>query len=309
MYERDELREYIKNSELRIFNKKIKIRLSSELAKKYDKGIYTNYLIRLQKELEMLEKLQIKYPSNAKPFLYLYIVPDDNFIKLLQVPSTFSKGKKSGGKAVACYDLDGFNLAFGLSQNCLENKDINNKEIERIENEIHELSHIILGQFMAENQAISEGVAEALPLFGLDLEEEFLSHQEVLVSLDKDKIYSMKELIKKSRERTYGDDPILPGKSCSFRLSYLSSYLFVRGIMEIISEKYCLSKESSIQYFLEILKTCSIRCSNECLIYDIANALELPEEKLLMEKNMQEKAIHSILEKYSENSKKNIKGR
>ena len=36
MYERDELREYIKNSELRIFNKKIKIRLSSELAKKYD---------------------------------------------------------------------------------------------------------------------------------------------------------------------------------------------------------------------------------------------------------------------------------
>ena len=128
MYERDELREYIKNSELRIFNKKIKIRLSSELAKKYDKGIYTNYLIRLQKELEMLEKLQIKYPSNAKPFLYLYIVPDDNFIKLLQVPSTFSKGKKSGGKAVACYDLDGFNLAFGLSQNCLENKDINNKE-------------------------------------------------------------------------------------------------------------------------------------------------------------------------------------
>ena len=55
MYERDELREYIKNSELRIFNKKIKIRLSSELAKKYDKGIYTNYLIRLQKELEMLD--------------------------------------------------------------------------------------------------------------------------------------------------------------------------------------------------------------------------------------------------------------
>ena len=183
MYERDELREYIKNSELRIFNKKIKIRLSSELAKKYDKGIYTNYLIRLQKELEMLEKLQIKYPSNAKPFLYLYIVPDDNFIKLLQVPSTFSKGKKGGGKAVTCYDLDGFNLAFGLSQNCLENKDINNKEIERIENEIHELSHIILGQFMAGNQAISEGVAEALPLFGLDLEEEFLSHQEVLVHL------------------------------------------------------------------------------------------------------------------------------
>lgn len=309
MYERDELREYIYNSELRVFSNKIKVKLSSELAKKYDKGVYTNYLIRLQKELEMLEQLQIKYPASANPILYLYIVPDDDFIKLLKIPSLFAKGKNGGGKPVTCYDLDGFNLAFGLSQNCLENKDVNNKEIDRLENEIHELSHIIFGQFMAGNQVISEGVAEALPLFGLDLEDEFLSHQEVLVSLDKSKIYSMKELLKKSRERTYGDDPILPGKSCSFRLSYLSSYLFVRGIMETISEKYNISKKDSIQYFLEILKTCSSRCSNEFLIYDIANALELPEEKLLMEKWMQEKAIHSILEKYSEVQKENIKGR
>ena len=41
----------------------------------------------------------------------------------------------------------------------------------------------------------------------------------------------------------------------------------------------------------------------------VSEALELSEEKLLMEKSVQEKAIHSILEKYSENSKKSIKGR
>lgn len=191
MYEKDELKEYIKKSEIRIFSDKIKVRLSNTLAKKYDKGIYKNYLIRLQNEFEMLEKLKIKYPGNSNPILYIYIVPDDNFIKLLQVPSTFSKGKKGGGKPVICYDLDGFNLAFGLSQNCLENKNINNEDIEILVNEIHELSHIILGQFMTGNQVISEGVAETLPLFGLDLEDKFKIHKETLENLDKNKIYNI----------------------------------------------------------------------------------------------------------------------
>lgn len=297
MYEKDELKEYIKKSEIRIFSDKIKVRLSNTLAKKYDKGIYKNYLIRLQNEFEMLEKLKIKYPGNSNPILYIYIVPDDNFIKLLQVPSTFSKGKKSGGKPVICYDLDGFNLAFGLSQNCLENKNINNEDIEILVNEIHELSHIILGQFMTGNQAISEGVAEALPLFGLDLEYKFKIHKETLENLDKNKIYNIKDLLKKSRDKTYGDDPILLGKSCSFRLSYISSYLFIRGLIETISEKYNISKEHSIQRFLEILKGCSCRCSNEFLIYDIANSIGLPEKKLLIDNFIQEKALQSIIKK------------
>lgn len=294
MYERDELREYIKNSELRIFSDKIKVRLSSELAKKYDKGIYKNYLIRLQKEIEMLEELQLKYPSNANPILYLYIVPDDNFLKLLQVPSTFAKGKKSGGKPVTCYDLDGFNLAFGLSQNCVENKAVDNKDIERLENEIHELSHIILGQFISGNQVISEGVAETLPLYGLNLEKNFIKHREIVSKLTEDKIYTVKELLNKSRNGTYGDEPILQNKSCSFRLSYISSYLFIRGLIETIEQKYHLSKEKSIQYFLEILKECSNRYSNEFLFYDIAAALELQQEELLNEKSIHLKTQSSI---------------
>ena len=44
MYQRDILREYINESELRIFSEKIKIRLSKELAEKYDMGNYNNYL-------------------------------------------------------------------------------------------------------------------------------------------------------------------------------------------------------------------------------------------------------------------------
>lgn len=39
MYEKDSLIEYIESSELRIFSKEIKVRLSKELALKYDRGM------------------------------------------------------------------------------------------------------------------------------------------------------------------------------------------------------------------------------------------------------------------------------
>lgn len=49
MYKKNILKEYISKSELRVFNDKIKVRLSKELAKKYDDGSYTNYLNNMQK--------------------------------------------------------------------------------------------------------------------------------------------------------------------------------------------------------------------------------------------------------------------
>lgn len=122
--------------------------------------------------LNMINTLKIKYPDNARPILYIYIVPYDNYSKLLKIPSTFDKGK-GGGKPVRCYDLDGFNSVYGLSQNMLENKLDKDKNISRIENKIHELSHIIHSQFFLTNQTICEGFAEALPLFALGLEENF----------------------------------------------------------------------------------------------------------------------------------------
>ena len=93
MYEKDSLREYIESSELRIFSKEIKVRLSKELALKYDRGCYNNYLESIQMYLNMINTLEIKYPGNANPVLYIYIVPDDNYSKLLKYLQLLIRGK------------------------------------------------------------------------------------------------------------------------------------------------------------------------------------------------------------------------
>lgn len=292
MYEKNKLKEYIKNSELRVFNKDIKVRFSKELAIKYDKGYYNEYLNNISKYLKMIKKLNIKYPGNAKPVLYVYIVPDNNYRELLGIPEKYDNGK-GGGKPVMCYDLDGFSSAYGLSQNILENK---NKEtdISKVENEIHELSHIVHSQFFNKNLIISEGFAEALPLYGLNMEKDFTEHKNALLNLEEEQILSVQEILKIEKDGTFGIETILQNKTCSFRISYISSYLFVRGCMEIIAKKFDLKKEDSVQRFLEIVK--ESECINEWLIFDIADALDLSREELLNGKQIELEVLKSLLE-------------
>lgn len=292
MYEKDSLREYIESSELRIFSKEIKVRLSKELALKYDRWCYNNYLESIQMCLNMINTLEIKYPGNANPVLYIYIVPDDNYSKLLKIPSIFDKGK-GGGKPVRCYDLDGFNSAYGLSQNMLENKLDKDKNISRIENKIHELSHIIHSQFFLINQTICEGFAEALPLFALGLEENFTEYREAIKKLSEDQILSAQELLNSEENGSFGAEILIPNRSCSFRISYISSYLFVRGCIESIISKYNFSKAQAVQYFLEIVKQSN--CRNEWLIYDIANAIGISKEELLNGKQIQKSILSSLI--------------
>lgn len=291
MYKKNMMREYIKNSELRVFSDRIKVRLSKELAVKYDNGCYHNYLNNMNKYFQMIDTLNIQYPGNAHPILYVYIVPDDCYVELLNFPAVFDKGK-GGGKPVRCYDLDGFTSAYGLSQNMLENRLFEETDISKIENEIHELAHIVHSPFFYKNQIICEGFAEALALYALGFEERFDEHKNSLIRLSEEQVFSAQEILNSEKNHSYGVEVVLPNKSCSFRLSYISSYLFVRGCLETIVKKYNLSKEQSIQHFLEIFK--GSECFNEYLIYDIADALDLPREELLNGKKMQLEILQSL---------------
>ena len=291
MYQKDVLREYISKSELRVFSEKIKVRLSKELAEKYDNGSYNNYLSNMQKYLDMIDTLNIQYPGNAHPVLYVYIVPDNSYSELLRIPKIFDKGA-GGGKPVPCYDLDGFNSAYGLSQNILENRREEETKISRIENEIHELSHIVHSQFFSTHQTICEGFAETLPLYALDFEEIFDEHRNTIIELDESQIISAQELLNSEKKGIYGAGAVLPNRSCSFRFSYISSYLLVRGCVETIAEKNNFSKAQAIQKFLEIVKQSN--CSNEWLIYDIANSIGIPQDELLNGKHLQMKVLTSL---------------
>ncbi len=293
MYQKSLLKEYVKKSELRVYNNKIRIRLSKELAVKYDQGIYNNYLNKMEKCFDLINTLNIKYPSNANPNFYIYIVPDDNYEEMLNIPETFNNGK-GGGKPVGSIDLDGFNYAYGVSQNLCENHS-EKVSIMNFENNVHELAHLVHGEFFSESSLLGEGFAEALTLYTLDLEEQFNEHREALENLKDNQIYTAKELIEQEKNNSFGEEELLPNKSCSFRLSYISSYLFVRGLIEIIEAKEKITKQEATQYFLEMIRQSNY--TNEWLIYDIADHLNIDKEELLNGKQIQIKVLKEIINK------------
>lgn len=281
-FSKDKLREYIENSELRNFNDNIKVRLSAELAIKYDEGAYSDYLQYTSECYKLLENLHLNYPSNAKPVYYLYIVPFEQYVDLLGYPTKFNKGT-GGGKPVNCYDLDGFFNAFGISDNLCEKFMKDKQGIAFYENEIHELSHLIYSNFWQGPSILGEGLAETIPLYILNLQDKYENYTKALTNINENQILTAEELLNEGEQNRFGVTELVPNQTCSFRLSYISSYLFVRGCIRQIEEKYQTDKIESLQMFLEMLY--KSRYTSAWLIFDIADFLGLDRIELFRGQN------------------------
>lgn len=288
----NELKKYIEYSKVRKFNEEISVRLSKELAIKYDKGSYYNHLERIGFWFKKLKALNILYPGNAHPVLYIYIIPDENYQKLLNFPAIFDKGK-GGGKTVPCFDLEGFNSAYAISQNLVE--DFINNNIAHDVNTVHELAHVIHSQFFYKNSIICEGFADMVPLYILDLKDQFLEYKKMLASLDIDYVLSAEEIIDSERKGTFGKDDGNNRRMCSFRISYISSFLFVMVCMKLIEKHYKLSKVQAMQKFLTMIRQCN--GVNDYLIYEIADSLFVPREELLSGKRLQLNILNDLIKK------------
>ncbi len=290
MYKKDLLKEYINNSSIRIVNEGLRIRLDRDLASKFDKGIYDSYIQHLKDDYELIKGLNITLPGKAEPIFYLYIVPDNNFGDLLRIPENFRGGKR-GGKPVPCYDIDGFNSAYGISQNIAEDYTGEISLASHVNN-VHEIAHIFQHQFFSNIAFLGEGFAETVPLYILGLEDHFTEHKELLKNLSEEDIKSAKELIDQERDGTFGKREFIPHKPCSFRESYVSAYLLVRGIIELIEVKDNISKVDAMQTFLEMVKNSNY--NHEYLIADIAESIGYPIEDLLYKTDLQRKVINEI---------------
>jgi hypothetical protein len=275
-YPFSELREYIEKSELREFAPGFRVRLSADLAKKYDAGAYDVALNNKMNLFQQVQSIGIKYPSNARPVLYVYIVPDENFEQLLRMPV---KGLKCGGRPVDCFDLDGFKWALGISHNMLilEGKlsDISKA------NTIHEYAHLIHGQFFYKEPMCKEGFAEVIAWYVLNYESKVKAYADLVKNLAPEEIYTANELL---NTVDFHSDSV-PGKCCSFQKAYISSYLFIRGIIQKIEEKFNVDKVAAVQKFLELMRLSAN--GKEFLVYELADFIGMDREELLREKSLQ----------------------
>jgi hypothetical protein len=94
------------------------------------------------------------------------------------------------------------------------------------------------------------------------------------------------------KEKKFYGKMLIPNQSCSFDVSYISSYLAIRTCLERISSKFNMDRIEATQRFLEIVKFS--KCTNEWLVFDIADALGFSRDELLTQKSLQIETLKGI---------------
>ena len=275
----DALRDYIKKSEMRIVNDNFRIRMSPEIAQKYDAGEYETGVAEHTTCINELLQLNLQELIGKQPIFYTYLVPDDRLVELLNFPY---KGQR-GGRPVDCFDKDGFNAAYGATQNTF----IMTKKpsVMRHVNNVHEYAHLIQGQLNPNKHvAFHEGFAEIVPWYILDYESQCPEHVSAVADTD---VYSADELLSNVSFRD-----VVENYSCSFQKSYISSYVLIRTIVEKIQEKYRIGKKEALKMYLDVFA--NSKANKQILIMEFAKVAGLDADKLLYTTEYQQDIIKKI---------------
>ncbi|MBP5485719.1 MAG: hypothetical protein J6Y07_03375 [Alphaproteobacteria bacterium] len=272
------LRDYLKNSELRIADKNLYFRMSPELAQRYDAGVYDLAVSEQVGCIYELMSLQL-LPNNDKKF-YVYLVPDERFVELLLYPY---KDKEQGGRPVQCFDKDGLNIAYGSSQNLF----ILEKASGRLSHvmDLHEYAHLIQYEFECKDLLFNEGFAELVPWYLLGYENRTQSHINAVLNTD---IYTAGQIL--GIPDVFSD--VVENRPASFQKSYISSYIFIRTIIEKIEEKYNLDKVSAAKLWLKRIQ--ETRKNRGWLVKELAEKLGLDADKLLNTTEYQKEVLQKM---------------
>ncbi len=276
MYEA--LADYIEKSEMRMADKNICIRMSPDLAEKYDDGVYNLAVsehVGCVRELMALNLL----PDKAKK-VYIYIVPDDELVELLNYPYQCAE---SGGRPVPCFNRDGLRWAYGASQNTFilkKNSGVNNHV-----NDLHEYSHLIENEFRGRCLLFSEGFAELIPWYVLGYEDKSKTHIDAVLGTD---IYTANDLL--MNKNVFND--AVPNKTCSFQKSYISSYIFVRTLVKKIEQKFKVDKIGAVKIWLQWMAESGY--DKTFLVIELAKKLGMDAEKLLETTDYQKEVLQKI---------------
>lgn len=275
----DALRDYIEKSELRKVNNNFRMRMSPEIATKYDSGAYKTAIDEHAGCINELLKLKPQDILGKQPIFYTYLVPDNRLVELLNYPYP----RKRGGRPVDCFDSDGLNTAYGATQNTFVM--LEKPSVMSHINNIHEYAHLIQGQLNPHKHVMfHEGFAEIVPWYILDYESKCPEH--VMAVADTD-VYSANELLTNVDFRD-----VVDGRICSFQKSYISSYVFVRALVEKIQSKYGLNKIEAVKMYLKVYA--ENNNDNQWLVVDFAKKLGLDADKLLGTTEYQKETLQKM---------------
>lgn len=206
-------------------NPHLRVYLTKEEYEQYKKEGAPEFSNKVNKAMNLLSEHKVPYPKGGY-YQFLVVPKGEVFKKISGLPFTEGIGGLEGWPEVLTSDDRCF---FALNPKS------------PLIGIVHELAHLIHGNWI-EIYPICEGFAEAVPFYILNLKDE--KQQEIALNLTAKELYSVNTLIKRGMF-------IEPDTQAQYRKTYVSMYLWMRGYLEMVQQKYNLDKLQALTFVLQ----------------------------------------------------------
>jgi len=211
----------------------LRVYLTEDEYKKYAQEGAKEFTEQINKAINLLSSQNMPYPKEG--YYQIVVLPQGEVFKNISgVPWTYGINGIDGWPQALAFDDSRF---FNLSPNTY------------FIGLVHELTHLIHGDWL-DIYPICEGVAEAVPFYVLNLTDE--KQQQTALSLKPKQIYSVNKLIKHGM--FLPEEDYTKAGRVQYLKTYISMFLWTVGYLEILQQKYNLSKVEALNFILEEFK-------------------------------------------------------
>ena len=214
-------------------NSALRIYLTQEEYERYKKDGAAEFTYQINKVINLLSSQNIPYPKEG--YYQIVVLPQGEVFKnITGLPFTYGFGGIDGWPEALAFDDSRF---FKLNPDTY------------FIGLVHEFAHLVHGDWIS-IYPICEGFAEAVPFYILNLTDK--KQQAIALNLTHKEIYSVNNLIK--RGMFIKEDSKEERIRAQYRKTYISMYLWMRGYLETVQQKYNLNKIEALNFVLQEFK-------------------------------------------------------
>ena len=212
---------------------RLRVYLTEDEYKKYTQEGAKEFTEQINKAINLLSSQNMPYPKEGS--YQIVVLPQGEVFKNISgVPWTYGINGIDGWPQALAFDDSRF---FNLNPNTY------------FIGLVHELAHLIHGDWL-DIYPICEGFAEAVPFYILNLTDE--KQRQIALNLKPKQISSVDKLIK--RGMFLPEEDYSKAGRVQYLKTYISMYLWMRGYLIKVQEKYNFDKLQALNFVLQEFK-------------------------------------------------------
>ena len=275
----------------------IRLALNKEVAKAYEeenKGV--NFIKHINQLAQQIDSLPLQHEPPLR-FTFIVVKNGEEYSRAVNLPieEGICEVKTDIDTAYPlslCVDRNWFQQGFGRSLSFPLKVGL-----------IHEMGHVVHGGYFHNLGQISEGFAELLPHYLMDMEQKNQKHRQAIMQMSEKELQTMDFMNKKGM---FAQDEI-DGTSTQQHKSYMSAYLWMLGYIKRVEQQHNMDKFAATQWILKRFSQIDKWHDEKQKETAVSALIELPVQEVYQGLTLQQEGKDYLKHKYPLRPQQRIK--